>query len=313
LNLGSILGGSRGSSRALQSGQGMPGVPHCRHVAKRSGHNVGGEVQLAPKSMLCPSAVATVITGMLSLSANSQTEDRVRDPAGARGEAREECKPKLYSTAGRVKFKEFTLAREMRGEGAAMANAIANWQRNVSDQYGSEWMLWERAEDKSFTCGPSRSGTILCVVEARPCGGGPERPPDEEPEQAGRSRDKYSRSRVLEAQQRMNGCNTCGRQIKVDGQCGPQTERRLRTFQVSPSVAVKAWNSALPPTGRPSSRCASFAVSNRDTRTMSNCSSLPIKGVPEGGSNWSPIDEAATKFPNSTAICPLTWNMATQA
>jgi hypothetical protein len=31
----------------------------------------------------------------------------------------------------------------------------------------------------------------------------------------------------------MNGCNVCGRQIKVDGQCGPQTERCLRVFQSS--------------------------------------------------------------------------------
>ena len=189
---------------------------------------------MTPKSMLWRGALPVLITAMLSLTASAQFGDRDADPAGARAEAREECKPKLYSTAGRVKFKGFALdEREMRGEGAAMAKAITNWQRNVGDQYGSQWMLWERAEDKSFTCAPSRSGTILCVVEARPCGGGPDRPPDEEPEQAGRSCDKYLRGRILEAQQWMNGCNACGRQIKVDGQCGPQTERCLRAFQSS--------------------------------------------------------------------------------
>ena len=128
---------------------------------------------MTPKSMLWRGALPALITAMLSLTAGAQFGYCDSDPAGARAEAREECKPKLYSTAGRVKFKGFALdEREMRGEGAAMAKAIANWQRNVGDQYGSQWMLWERAEDKSFTCAPSRSGTILCVVEARPCGGG---------------------------------------------------------------------------------------------------------------------------------------------
>src|SRR5262245_19676661 len=72
------------------------------------------------------------------------------------------------------------------------------------------------------------------TLEAHPCGGGPDRSPEEEPEQAGRSCDEYSRARILGAQQWMNGCNACGRQIRVDGQCGPQTERCLRAFQSSP-------------------------------------------------------------------------------
>jgi hypothetical protein len=44
-----------------------------------------------------------------------------------------------------------------------MANAIVNWQ--ISAQYGSEWMLWERAEEKASPARRPRSGTILCVVE----------------------------------------------------------------------------------------------------------------------------------------------------
>src|SRR5689334_21137577 len=43
----------------------------------------------------------------------------------------------------------------------------------------------------------------------------------------------YPRPRILEAQQRMNGCDACGRRITVDGSCGPQTERCLRQFQGS--------------------------------------------------------------------------------
>ena len=74
---------------------------------------------------------------------------------------------------------------------------------------------------------------LRCMLEARPCGGGPDRLPEEESEQVGKSCDGYSRARILGAQQWMNGCNACGRQIKVDGQCGPQTERCLRAFQSS--------------------------------------------------------------------------------
>jgi hypothetical protein len=82
-------------------------------------------------------------------------------------------------------------------------------------------------------CGPTRSGSVFCTLEARPCGGGPDKPPDEETEQVGTLCNEYSRARILGAQQWMNGCNACDRQIKVDGQCGPQTERCLRAFQSS--------------------------------------------------------------------------------
>jgi hypothetical protein len=173
-----------------------------------------------------------LITAMLALSARSQTVDRDQDPAVARAQEQGECKPKLYA-AGRTKYRPPTFAREMKGEGAAMAEAVSNWQRDVNAKYGSQWMLWDRAEERSFVCAPSRSGSVSCTLEARPCGGGPDRSPEEEPEQVGRSCDEYSRARILGAQQWMNGCNTCGRQIKVDGQCGPQTERCLRAFQLS--------------------------------------------------------------------------------
>ena len=182
--------------------------------------------------MLWRGAVATLITAMLALSASSQTMDRDRDPASARAQERGECKPRLIA-AGRTKYRPRTLAREIRGEGAAMAGAIANWQRDASAQHGSQWMLWERADERSFVCGPTRSGSVFCTLEARPCGGGPDRSPEEEAEQVGRSCNEYSRARILGAQQWMNGCNACGRQIRVDGQCGPQTERCLRAFQSS--------------------------------------------------------------------------------
>src|SRR5262245_29140269 len=192
---------------------------------------------MTPKSMFWPSAVATLLMAMLALSASSQTMDHEHDAAAARAQdqgAQEqaECKPKL-SVAGKTKYRQLTFAREMKGEGAAMAEAIANWQRHASAQHGTQWMLWERAEGRSFWCAASRSGTISCILEARPCGGGPDRAPEEEPEQVDMSCEGYPRSHILGAQQWMNGCNVCGRQIKVDGHCGPQIERCLRAFQSS--------------------------------------------------------------------------------
>src|SRR5262245_63712619 len=132
--------------------------------------------------MVWRSGVATLITAMLACSASSQTMDREHDLAGARAQDQAECKPKLL-VAGKAKYRQLTFAREMKGEGAAMAEAIANWQRHASAQHGTHWMLWERAEGRSFWCAASRSGTISCILEASPCGGGPDRAPEEEPEQ----------------------------------------------------------------------------------------------------------------------------------
>jgi hypothetical protein len=194
------------------------------------------------KSMLWRSALAALVTTMLTFTGSAQTisaqpGDRDHDPAEAWAQEGGECKEKL-NAAGRAKFRPFTQAREIRGEGAAMADAIANWQRDVSARYGTQWMLWDKAQEKSFNCGAARPGTIgswfiRCTIEARPCGGGPSEPPDEQPEPERRTCEEYPRHRILEAQQRMNGCNTCGRQITVDGKCGPQTERCLRAFQSS--------------------------------------------------------------------------------
>ncbi len=146
----------------------------------------------------------------------------------------------MLNAAGKAKFRPFTQAREVRGEGAAMADAIANWQRDVSAKYGSQWMLWDKADDKNSNCSPARPGTIgswfiRCTIEARPCGGGPDTAAGAEPEDPREAREcsEYPRPRILEAQQRMNGCDACGRRITVDGSCGQQTERCIRTFQGS--------------------------------------------------------------------------------
>lgn len=152
--------------------------------------------------------------------------------------AQVQCKG-LLNAAGKAKFRPFTQGREKRGNGAAMADAIANWQRDVSAKYGSQWMLWENAVDKSFTCGAARPGRIgswfiRCTIAARPCGGGPEKIEEvnvDRPEW--RQCSDFHRERILEVQRLMNGCDTCNREVEVDGICGPTTERCLRQFQSS--------------------------------------------------------------------------------
>ena len=182
-----------------------------------------------PRLMFWRNAGAVLIMIMLAMPASSQP---VKRDADQRAEQRRECKPNLIA-AGKTKYRQLTFAREMRGEGAAMADAVANWQRDASAKHGSQWMLWDKAEERNVACAVSRSGTVSCVLEARPCGGEPDKSPEEEPEQATRSCDEYPRARILEAQRWMNGCSACGHQIRVDGQCGRQTQRCLRTFQAS--------------------------------------------------------------------------------
>ena len=214
-----------------------------------------GVVSMIPKSILWRGAFSALVTAMLTVSASAQTSSD-QDPTQAyaqRGE-RAECKAML-NAAGKAKFRPFTQAREIRGEGAAMADAIANWQRDVSAKYGSQWMLWDKAVEKKENCSPARPGTIgswfiRCTIEARPCGGGPERAEvvDEEDYD---DCNRYGRGRVLEAQQRMNGCDTCrGNKLVVDGSCGRQTERCLRTFQSSRFGREKG----LEPNGLPGRR-----------------------------------------------------------
>src|SRR5215470_13545522 len=143
-----------------------------------------GVVSMTPKTILWRGAVVALMTAMLTLSASAQTTSN-QDPTQAFAQGRGECKDRL-NAAGRAKFRPFTQRREVNGEGAAMADAIANWQRDVSAKYGSQWMLWDKAVDKKENCSPARPGTIgswfiRCTIEARPCGGGPERASGGEP------------------------------------------------------------------------------------------------------------------------------------
>jgi hypothetical protein len=176
-----------------------------------------------------------VLSGLSALTMAAAVLCTPAAPAAAQGQ----CKA-LLNAAGKAKFRPFTQAREKRGNGAAMADAIANWQRDVSAKYGSQWMLWENAVDKSFSCGAARPGRIgswfiRCTIAARPCGGGPDNVTEidsDPPAERGQCSD-YRRDRIFEVQRLMNGCDTCNREVDVDGVCGPTTEHCLRQFQNS--------------------------------------------------------------------------------
>lgn len=195
---------------------------------------------MTPKSLLWRGAVAALMTAMLTLTLSAQ-QPGDRAPAEALAQAApqqgEDCKDKL-NAAGRAKFRPFTRAREIRGEGAAMADAIANWQRDVITKYGRQFMIWEKAAEKAFYCGPANPGGfgslfIGCTVEGRPCSAAAPPPEEEGPQGEPEACSDFDEGRIREAQRRMNGCDACGRQISIDGTCGPQTVRCLRTFQGS--------------------------------------------------------------------------------
>lgn len=119
-----------------------------------------------------------------------------------------------------------------------MADAIANWQRDVITKYGRQFMIWEKAVDSSFYCGPASPGGlgalfIGCTVNARPCNAAEAQEPVEEPPEETPNCEDLPRHLILQAQRLMNGCDACGREIAIDGSCGPQTRRCLRTFQGS--------------------------------------------------------------------------------
>src|SRR5262245_65781123 len=110
---------------------------------------------MIPKSILWRGAFAALVTAVLTFSASAQTTSD--DPTQAYAQ-RGECKP-LLNAAGKAKFRPFTQAREIRGERAAMADAIANLQRDASAKYGSQWMLWGKADDKNSNRSPARPRT----------------------------------------------------------------------------------------------------------------------------------------------------------
>lgn len=80
-----------------------------------------------------------------------------------------------FTASGRGKFRPFTKTKELEGRGSAMADAVANWQREVAAKYGEKWKNWSDAREASFTCAPTKDGKIIgssfigCTISGRPC------------------------------------------------------------------------------------------------------------------------------------------------
>ena len=59
-----------------------------------------------------------------------------------------------------------------------MADAIANWERQVGDKFGEQWKNWSEAKSTAFRCGPTNQGKasdssfIGCTIKGRPCAAG---------------------------------------------------------------------------------------------------------------------------------------------
>lgn len=94
------------------------------------------------------------------------------EPAGAQDGA---CKADAVTAAGRGKFRPFTKTKELEGRGSAMADAVANWEREVGAKFGEQWKAWGKAKDTSFDCAPTKTGKIIgssfigCTIKGRPC------------------------------------------------------------------------------------------------------------------------------------------------
>ena len=125
--------------------------------------------------VLRASAIALVLAFMLAIPASAQRDDdRDRD----RGERN--CKGDRISASGSAVSRPFSRQKELAGKGAAFANAVITWQREVRTKYGEFWMQYERARGKDggrvsredFDCQDARvSGKnfIRCTISGDPC------------------------------------------------------------------------------------------------------------------------------------------------
>jgi hypothetical protein len=94
------------------------------------------------------------------------------EPATAQGDV---CKADVVTTSGRSKlrFRAKTQKKELEGDGAAKADAITKWEREVANSFGDQWKQWSRAKDTTFDCEANKArivGTFIsCTVSGRPC------------------------------------------------------------------------------------------------------------------------------------------------
>jgi hypothetical protein len=115
---------------------------------------------IAAARVLCGAAAATAL-----LIAGAMVE-----PASAQGDA---CKDAYVNATGRGKWRPFSRAKELEGNGAAMRDAIAAWEREAGANHGERWKQWEYATGKSHECGITQgkvlNNLVQCSIRARPC------------------------------------------------------------------------------------------------------------------------------------------------
>jgi hypothetical protein len=113
---------------------------------------------------------AARLLGLAAVCAAPLFAGALAEPASAQGES---CKADTVTTSGRGKFRPFSKQKELAGEGAAMRDAVANWEKQVASSFGEEWKKWSSAKDTSFDCGITQgkilSNLVACTISGRPC------------------------------------------------------------------------------------------------------------------------------------------------
>jgi hypothetical protein len=114
--------------------------------------------------MISAARLSVLITACSILLIASASQEPAIAQAGA-------CKAEVVTVAGRPKIRPWNKRKELEGDGAAMDDAVAKWQREVGAKYGEQWEMWSRAKDTTFSCAPTGkiTGSIACTISGRPC------------------------------------------------------------------------------------------------------------------------------------------------
>jgi hypothetical protein len=214
------------------------------------------EAEMAPKQAFYASAFMVIVSLVSALPASAQRDDRERG-----GERRYEygpnCKGEMIKASGNAVWRPFSREKELDGKGAAFANAVANWQREVRSKYGELWMQYERARGKDggpvgrsdFDCVQTSFGVIgknivRCTISGDPCARKAETVEDRPSGGGGRPGSstrtcEWDVGDVRQAQRLMNSCDgvrDCD--TEVDGILGDNTARCLKRFQEKAGLRV---------------------------------------------------------------------------